>query len=70
MIKHKRKPQVHGGGGSLLSPWNIANIESNVVIRGEPTIGMAKKGTSPGSLSPIRVSSSTHLDSTLVAIQC
>jgi len=28
------------------------NLPSNVVIRGEPTKGAAKRGTSPGDLSP------------------
>ena len=47
-----------GGGGVVYFPagtysfsTNIT-IESNVVIRGEPSTDMAKKGTSPGTLSP------------------
>ena len=56
--KHKRLPQVVEVRWSISYPAGTysfkANImiESNVVIRGEPTTEMAKKGTSPGSLSP------------------
>ena len=53
-----QKAAVDNGGGVVYFPAGTysftANImlESNVVIRGEPTVAMAKKGTSPGSLSP------------------
>ena len=46
------------GGGVVFFPAGTysfkANIEieSNVVIRGEPTTSLAKKGNSPGSMSP------------------
>ncbi len=47
----------NGGGVVYFPPGTYSfkeniQIESNVVIRGEPTTEMAKKGTSPGSLAP------------------
>ena len=57
-FEEAQKAATSGGGGVVYySPGTYsfkANImiESNVVIRGEPTTEMAKKGTSPGSLSP------------------
>ena len=48
---------INGGGVVYFPPGTYSfkanlQIESNVVIRGEPTTEMAKKGTNPGSLSP------------------
>ena len=53
-----QKAATSNGGGVVYFPAGSytfkANImiESNVVIRGEPTTTPAKKGTSPGSLAP------------------
>ena len=47
-----------GGGGVVYFPAGTYSfksnigLDSNVVIRGDPTTEMAKKGTSPGPLSP------------------
>ena len=57
-FEEAQKAATSGGSGVVYFPPGTysfkANIviESNVVIRGEPTTEMAKKGTSPGSLSP------------------
>ena len=57
-FEEAQKAAKSGGGGVVYFPpgtysftTNIM-IESNVVIRGEPTTEMAKKGTSPGPLAP------------------
>ena len=53
-----QKAAVSGGGGVVYFPAGTYSfssnivVESNIVIRGEPTTGMAKKGTSPGPLAP------------------
>lgn len=53
-----QKAAVAGGGGVVYFPAGTYSfkapilIESNVVIRGEPTTAAAKEGTKPGSLSP------------------
>ena len=49
---------VSNGGGVVYYPAGTYSftsnimIESNVVIRGDPTTAMAKKGTEPGPLAP------------------
>lgn len=57
-FEEAQKTARSNGGGVVYFPAgtytftkNIV-IESNVVIRGEPTTNMAKKGTNPGTLSP------------------
>uniref|UniRef100_A0A1X7SHV5 Rhamnogalacturonase A/B/Epimerase-like pectate lyase domain-containing protein n=1 Tax=Amphimedon queenslandica TaxID=400682 RepID=A0A1X7SHV5_AMPQE len=53
-----QKAAVSGGGGVIYYPAGTYSftsnimIESNIVIRGEPTTEPAKKDKSPGSLSP------------------
>lgn len=57
-FEETQKAATSDGGGVVYFPAGSytfsANImiESNVVIRGEPTTDMAKKDTNPGSLSP------------------
>ena len=57
-FEEAQKAAKSGGGGVVYFPSGTYSfttnimIESNVVIRGERTTEMAKKGTSPGPLAP------------------
>ena len=57
-FENAQKAAVSGGGGVIYYPAGTYSftsnimIESNIVIRGEPTTEPAKKEKSPGSLSP------------------